>query len=1087
MNQAQKLFRISQLLSRFREQVKILNANGEFSINLHAENILIKVLNEVYGWNLENVNYTEGKNYPAIDLRDKAAGVAVQVTSTTRREKQDAAIHKFTDEGFNNLYLFIITDKPPKAKRSAWKILDRTDLYRALNAKNNPDTIDRVMQILEGQFADTAAMDKWQLYCKGLESYDQYIHNRYQFLDIKGFSPKINNTLVKITLEDIYVPLELKMENNAFVTHVTEKVFGIEEALAELNRLVILGDPGSGKSTILKYLAYDICTNRTKKLQYAELLPVLIKGSEYAKYLAASYKSLAEFIIDQLDRKYEHLFAEKLEKSQLIVLIDGIDEINRIKLRHDVVERINAFIAQYPEIKIIVSSRIVGYKEVQLNAHFHHLQVGRFGHEQIQQFVSNWFAAIMGDKGDHNNTDDLLRAISRNKSVYELAGSPLLLTIIALIHYQGNTLPEKRVALYEVATSTFLENWVRQREPSKPANFDKEMLIEMLSPISFHIHQNYTTGLISESELKGLLLEEYRKINPKLSTKEEKSDVRDIIEFLREDAGFLFEKGRNEQGEAMFGFVHQTFQEYFAAIEFVARWKEGAFKENLDIYVYDANWREVITLAASIFRLNDNTRISRQTASRFIKDILNVKDIFPALSRPLLVVMQVLANDVEVEFSLVEEIMDTAFDIMIKDADDPPNGSFGGVFWGLLNMEQFQYYLFEKYITVIKKKGTPGGVIEAGFFLLLSHSYIPAVKNELLKILRSKNEELKWHLFNHSETWSAEIFTTSAFREEMLKYLNSKTFIENYEGKLPFQYRIGITRRELSKHGSKKDQEELLIENRILFVRQLECKQMRMDLIFDHVKTTEVIEPAFTKRYLSRVKETFPEIDIAHIERVYEAEVLLQSSGLHRRMLMRFGSVSVHAIEGDETKFGFVDDKKALKILDYPFDHEGLVPYFGEEAAAVQRVLSIAIRALSKWSLKVSVSSMEDFLLFIKYYDNMHRDTVMLNAVHVINYALNYVVDDRNPARPVILSWLKRQDFNTQWSYFVNRRFMEKKYKDMLNESTLAPNDKLFILHLIGKKRDYEHLIIPTIDEFNETSNAGEKRSIKALLAKVLE
>ena len=54
MNQQKLLFRISQLLSRFTEQVKILNSNGEFSINIHAENILINILNIIYDCNLKN-------------------------------------------------------------------------------------------------------------------------------------------------------------------------------------------------------------------------------------------------------------------------------------------------------------------------------------------------------------------------------------------------------------------------------------------------------------------------------------------------------------------------------------------------------------------------------------------------------------------------------------------------------------------------------------------------------------------------------------------------------------------------------------------------------------------------------------------------------------------------------------------------------------------------------------------------------------------------------------------------------------------------------------------------------------------------
>ena len=63
MNQQKLLFRISQLLSRFTEQVKILNSNGEFSINIHAENILINILNIIYDCNLKNINYEEGKTY----------------------------------------------------------------------------------------------------------------------------------------------------------------------------------------------------------------------------------------------------------------------------------------------------------------------------------------------------------------------------------------------------------------------------------------------------------------------------------------------------------------------------------------------------------------------------------------------------------------------------------------------------------------------------------------------------------------------------------------------------------------------------------------------------------------------------------------------------------------------------------------------------------------------------------------------------------------------------------------------------------------------------------------------------------------
>jgi predicted NACHT family NTPase len=197
----------------------------------------------------------------------------------------------------------------------------------------------------------------------------------------------------------------------------------------------------------------------------------------------------------------------------LLVLIDGIDEINNVSLRHSVVNRINSFISQYPEAKIVVSSRIVGYKETRLNGYFNHLQVVEFKKEQIEQFVNSWYLSIASNSDKNKelakrSAKELFKSIKKNDSVLKMASNPLLVTIIALIHHQGGPLPEKRVSLYDIATSTFLENWVRQRETERNSSFDKETLISILAPISYHIHQNYTTGLITETELKSLFKKE---------------------------------------------------------------------------------------------------------------------------------------------------------------------------------------------------------------------------------------------------------------------------------------------------------------------------------------------------------------------------------------------------------------------------------------------------------------------------------------------------------------------------------------------------------------------------------------------------
>ena len=143
----------------------------------------------------------------------------------------------------------------------------------------------------------------------------------------------------------------------------------------------------------------------------------------------------------------------------------------------------------------------------------------KFDEDQIQNFIQSWYSAV-SEESDKNvekaktQSAELFFSISQNESVLKMASNPLLATIITLIHHQGGRLPEKRVALYDIATATFLENWVKQRQSLRASSFDKETLVSILAPISYYIHENYTDGLITETELKYLIRNEYQSIQP---------------------------------------------------------------------------------------------------------------------------------------------------------------------------------------------------------------------------------------------------------------------------------------------------------------------------------------------------------------------------------------------------------------------------------------------------------------------------------------------------------------------------------------------------------------------------------------------
>jgi hypothetical protein len=109
--------RIAELLSIFVTQIKSHTAMGRTDINRVAESVLIPILKEVYGYqSLKNLNDFNGiNNYPAIDLGDETAKVAIQVTATPDSEKIKHTLEKFLEHGLHHIYervqIYVLTER----------------------------------------------------------------------------------------------------------------------------------------------------------------------------------------------------------------------------------------------------------------------------------------------------------------------------------------------------------------------------------------------------------------------------------------------------------------------------------------------------------------------------------------------------------------------------------------------------------------------------------------------------------------------------------------------------------------------------------------------------------------------------------------------------------------------------------------------------------------------------------------------------------------------------------------------------------------------------------------------------------------
>lgn len=171
MNKKKTIDRIAELIARFRAEVETLNSQNLYDINIHAENVIIPILNYVYGLSLKNANLEE-KNYSAIDLIDYENRVAIQVTSTANSEKVKHTLeqykkHKERDE-FDSLLIYIITKKQKTYSDKKFdeiindkfefdsleNILDFENLLTEVNSWISLPKIQELLDLFEQEFTE---------------------------------------------------------------------------------------------------------------------------------------------------------------------------------------------------------------------------------------------------------------------------------------------------------------------------------------------------------------------------------------------------------------------------------------------------------------------------------------------------------------------------------------------------------------------------------------------------------------------------------------------------------------------------------------------------------------------------------------------------------------------------------------------------------------------------------------------------------------------------------------------------------------------------------------------------------------------
>lgn len=393
---------------------------------------------------------------------------------------------------------------------------------------------------------------------------------------------------------------------------------GVLEALAEPSgeRTVLLGDPGGGKSALMRYLTLLLTRGEPDEAPrpLRGLVPLMVELRQYAddRWRHNGFEDFldhrhSDFGLGVPPSVRERLLAE----GRAWVVFEGLDEIFDPRVRAEATQRMAAFADRWPAARITVTSRVIGYQRAVLDgAGFAHFKVQDLDEERISAFLDRWYRSAFAD--DPARAKELAQrmtsATENSRPLEEMAGNPLLLTILAIIGSR-RALPNNRRGAYEQAVAVLVEHWDRTAKlltvPSTPAAAavldalgppERLELLRLLASRMQEGHSGIAGNHLHVRDLEGAFVDYLRQRG--VAPVQAVPAARAMVTQLHERNFILA-----HYGGQIYGFVHRAFLEYLAAADIAyryqeeGRWTSGELiEEVVAARAADPAWHEALLL-----------------------------------------------------------------------------------------------------------------------------------------------------------------------------------------------------------------------------------------------------------------------------------------------------------------------------------------------------------------------------------------------------------------------------------------------------------------------------------------------------------
>ncbi|KQR71140.1 NACHT domain-containing protein [Pedobacter sp. Leaf176] len=454
------------------------------------------------------------------------------------------------------------------------------------------------------------------------EKYFKYLDHELGDIHFEGLPTDKEAGSVRVKLENIFIPLHFTSSQMEGEKEGLKRRRNIRESIGTLlsknTRLALLAKPGGGKSTLIKRIAisYAFPERRQKindGLPEINWFPIFLRCRELGEKVSWSITDIIHAIparaeIQSCTEGFKRLVSNSLQNGTALLLIDGLDEIAEDQNRIIFINQLRTFIATYPNINIIVTSREAGFRVVagSLASYCQKYAVSNLNSFEIQELCLKWHTAILDDSENTKiEANKLSELILKDNRIKALAENPLLLTTLMFVKRWAGYLPTKRSILYQEMIKLLLVTWNVEGHEI----LDIEEAEPQLCFVAYWMTKNGKQTITGDELSKCLI--DARKQLPEILGYTNISPA-EFIKRVESRSSLLILSGHKKVGTgliAVYEFLHLSFQEYLTAKAVVKKYlpMEEINLEVVDIlkaHVNNENWKEVIPLAAVLLERN---------------------------------------------------------------------------------------------------------------------------------------------------------------------------------------------------------------------------------------------------------------------------------------------------------------------------------------------------------------------------------------------------------------------------------------------------------------------------------------------------